>query len=465
MATTAASTGTSLAPVNNNLGTDTTVTESFETNPFAGNINPSTIEGSKLYLKATEVPPLNQRVNVSIETGHEVRNVLENDRSTFAWGKLIAKVPDAMRNERDIIKNYKCLSLEDCIKYANTFLGDGTLTNPGQNRTLMELDPANDPDHRIMFYKRVRSKMISQRLQGRLDAESWATLMTEREKFSWFEQTGEVFYEGGTMMKLIMDTCNPQTKVGVQNLRDKIAQAKSADFGHDVGKMMTYIKEQMTLIHEMRETHDSLLKDSFNAILTVPNSEFTRFFSLKRTAWQSEEETFTFDKLSAMAKTVYNNMVSNNTWNCVDPRDSKILALTTQTSKPTRMVQHGALGKNFQRWRILKKGDILEVDGEDWLWCELHEGTCDGAPFKGMYVKHQPKNHDKAVEAFERREKKRRNKKDKDSKGKETEKISNAKKLQLSKEMKAALLTVGSFTEEQAEAIMKEAEANLPEDF
>ena len=82
-----------------------------------------------------------------------------------------------------------------------------------------------------------------------------------------------------------------------------------------------------------------------------------------------------------------------------------------------------------------------------------------------MYVKHQPKNHDKAVEAFERREKKRRNKKDKDSKGKETRKISNAKKLQLSKEMKAALLTVGSFTEEQAEAIMKEAEANLPEDF
>ena len=31
--------------------------------------------------------------------------------------------------------------------------------------------------------------------------------------------------------------------------------------------------------------------------------------------------------------------------------------------------------------------------------------------------------------------------------------------------MKAALLTVGSFAEEQAEAIMKEAEANLPEDF
>ena len=31
--------------------------------------------------------------------------------------------------------------------------------------------------------------------------------------------------------------------------------------------------------------------------------------------------------------------------------------------------------------------------------------------------------------------------------------------------MKAVLITVDSFIEEQAEAIMKEAEANLPEDF
>ena len=153
MVSIAAGTGTSLALGNNNTGTAVVVTEIFDTNPFIGNINPSTNEGSKLYLKATEVLLLNQRVNVLIETGHEVQNILENDRSTFAWRKLIAKVPDDAGNERDIIKNYKCLSLEDCVKYANIFLGDGTLTDPGQNRTLMDLDPANNPDHRIIFYK------------------------------------------------------------------------------------------------------------------------------------------------------------------------------------------------------------------------------------------------------------------------------------------------------------------------
>ena len=104
MATTAARTGIGLALENNNAGTVVIVMESFDTNPFIGNINSSTNKGSKLYLKSTEVPLLNQRVNVSIETGNEVQNMLKNDCLTFAWGKLIAKVPDIVGNERDIIK-------------------------------------------------------------------------------------------------------------------------------------------------------------------------------------------------------------------------------------------------------------------------------------------------------------------------------------------------------------------------
>ena len=39
------------------------------------------------------------------------------------------------------------------------------------------------------------------------------------------------------------------------------------------------------------------------------------------------------------------------------------------------------------------------------------------------------------------------------------------RKLILSKEMRDALLTVGAFTEEQADEIVKETQANLPKDF
>ena len=81
------------------------VTEIFDFNLFAGNINLFTNEESKLYLKVVEALPLNQRINITI------KNMLENDRSTFTWEKLIAKVPSTMRDERDTIKNYKYISL------------------------------------------------------------------------------------------------------------------------------------------------------------------------------------------------------------------------------------------------------------------------------------------------------------------------------------------------------------------
>ena len=44
-------------------------------------------------------------------------------------------------------------------------------------------------------------------------------------------------------------------------------------------------------------------------------------------------------------------------------------------------------------------------------------------------------------------------------------KLSKAKKLQLSKQTKAALLTIRFFMEEQTKATMKEAKANLSKDF
>ena len=94
-----------------NTGTVVIVTKIFDFNLFAGNINLSTNERSKLYLKVIEALSLNQRVNIIIKTSHKVRNILENNYSTFAWGKLIAKVPNTAENKRYIIKNYKCISL------------------------------------------------------------------------------------------------------------------------------------------------------------------------------------------------------------------------------------------------------------------------------------------------------------------------------------------------------------------
>ena len=75
---------------------------------------------------------------------------------------------------------------------------------------------------------------------------------------------------------------NPQTKVGVQVLRDQISGTKSIAFGNDVSKMLEHITNTMELITEQEESHDNLMKDDFDAWLTTLNAQFNQYFTLEK---------------------------------------------------------------------------------------------------------------------------------------------------------------------------------------
>ena len=58
--------------------------ESFTLNPFAAGINPSSMDSSKLYLKATKKLPKNEWIVVSLKNGTMVRRYLELFQTKFA---------------------------------------------------------------------------------------------------------------------------------------------------------------------------------------------------------------------------------------------------------------------------------------------------------------------------------------------------------------------------------------------
>ena len=80
---------------------------------------------------------------------------------------------------------------------------------------MQNLDPANNAAHRTMFHDRARSKMIAQTLEGHYDQTSWNKIMNKKKYFTWYENTGEIFYDGAMICKIVMDLCNLETKVGV----------------------------------------------------------------------------------------------------------------------------------------------------------------------------------------------------------------------------------------------------------
>ena len=194
------------------------------------------------------------------------------------------------------------------LQYNNAYLGDGTLSVPPQNRVLPDLDPANVASDREKFYKRVRSKIIALHIEGFLTKDAWSDILTDKDKFAWCDSNGDVFYDGPMIIKVMRDACNPDTKVGVQVLRNKITNANSAGYAHDIPKMLKDIKMNMDLIRDLGETHDNLLEDAFNALLSAPNSRFVDYFDKQKLAWQGGTVTCTFQTLSETAKSMCNNM-------------------------------------------------------------------------------------------------------------------------------------------------------------
>ena len=174
----------------------------------------------------------------------------------------------------------------------------------------------------------------------------------------------------------------------------------------------------------------------------------------------------TADDILSEALTLYNNAVSTNRWNISDPKDAKIMALTTKVeellagrntgsaafvsngqsqSQPSRFI-------SIDAWRMVKKGASMEREGKTWYWCPRHvvQGKYDG-----LYVTHKPEDHDEWQKKKDIQNAKKKaskvNSKDNDVQPKQQDSIKN---LTLNDNLKAALLTHSEMTGAQVEALL-----------
>ena len=79
-----------------------------------------------------------------------------------------------------------------------------------------------------------------------------------------------------------MDIDNHDVTVGAQVLRNKISNENWATFNNEIPKRLKHAKKTMDLIRDLGETHSNLLTDTFNALLSAPNSRFADFFDKEK---------------------------------------------------------------------------------------------------------------------------------------------------------------------------------------
>ena len=271
-----------------------------------------------------------------------------------------------------------------------------------------------------------------------------------------------------------MQTCNPSTRVGVSELKEELRSATSSKFNHDIQKLTDFMSSKYREIREKGQSHEDVILDLFNAFKTVPNPDFAPHVRDERKQWELGGEKDE-DQIISEALVIYNNAVTANRWQTTDPKDAKIIALTTQVQKLVEMqvklaahATNGPSNNNFRSsngfqfteiadWRMKKGPEQMDKDGKTWYWCPHHkiEGKYDG-----LYVTHKPEDHDEWLQRKNARIAKKKRVKDdnksENSSNKKDDEDSN--KMVISDSLKAALMTHMDISPEQVEALVKEAE-------
>ena len=91
------------------------------------------------------------------------------------------------------------------MAYINTHLGDGSNTVPHVDRKMPGLTPATDEKHKKCFYVRARSQIIAHSVFGHFKKSSINRLMHSKKHFTWYDDRNDPFYDGSSMVKIIMD--------------------------------------------------------------------------------------------------------------------------------------------------------------------------------------------------------------------------------------------------------------------
>ena len=116
----------------------------------------------------------------------------------------------------------------------------------------------------IAPHRRVRSRMIAKRIIGHLKTSNFEILKKHASKYTWSNDTKNEM-DRPTMLWILLQACNPSTRVGLSELKTDLRNANSAKFKHDVKKLTDYMRSKS----EKLKKKDRLMKITNLTYLTL----------------------------------------------------------------------------------------------------------------------------------------------------------------------------------------------------
>jgi len=284
--------------------------------PYDADLNPGNPEDRKLILVASKEAAEDKKITVKQSNAKEFLDMVLNDCSKFSWGAIVHKIEIGVDKFLSIVKDTRKLSLDQVKNAALRIWGNtaATFATPfptdPDDMKIATIDPVNDQDDEKIFYKRVRSRMIADRLLGTISTSTRKTLFTKKNHFTWLDNdnTGNNIYDGPSILFLLMESVNPNTRVGVSDLKAKIRTTRMEAFEHNVSDMLDEIESSYNQITELGYKHDDIVMDTFDSILSSKNQIFRDLIQRTKDDWEMGKD-MELSELAATAMTKYNNMI------------------------------------------------------------------------------------------------------------------------------------------------------------
>jgi hypothetical protein len=442
-----------------------TATTKFSANPFNSNINPTTTNGLKLYQAATISRSDASKLTATIAKSKDFLDAMRDDSAKFGWGTLISNIGV---DKKQILHDFKELSLVTVRKAMNPIFFHRTSTDlpPAKKPNMFAINPSSNDDDKIIFFKRVRANMIGQRIYNSLNPSSLASLKSKENLYLWKTDEGEEFYDGVTMLQILVEKVKPSTRVGIIALKDKIRAARLANFNHNVCDMLDHMNDTYLEIVCSGGKHEDMIMDLFTSLLSSKNEIFNSYIQRTKDNWEVGKD-YEVDEIITSAVEKFNNMSEQKIWDTPSSSSANIVALSTQvkdlekklqasnsSDKPKENANKPRQFLEVAEWRKTKSfGDSIFKDDRQWHWCSIKHNNGNG-----MYVTHKEEDHGK----FHRKDTNTKPSTDKPSAS--SSKASTNKSMTLSDNLKAAMVSKFKCSDEEASKLWSDV-AKGSEDF
>ena len=141
-------------------------------------------------------------------------------------------------------------------KRYSTAIAEGDALPPTPFK-VTQLDPANNPAHKELFYLRADSQVVAELIKNILTDAEYAKLMLKRSIFTFEDYTtGIDLIDGPCLLKLLMDRVDPNIVIGIEVLCVKLESVKLHSFGNNVDAMLTDMEENYVKILDIHKYCD-----------------------------------------------------------------------------------------------------------------------------------------------------------------------------------------------------------------